>query len=134
MTAPVLPASLAEVMEESCDSYTVGRDAARVGGHVFINLKRVLSKSAELLVVPIAPAFEIVGGLKVSDNGFDAGAPGGAEDAEDSFSGVVHVRYVLLFIPDSLRFLTGDRRNLWHHRASCTPMYPCRGVPSGDGP
>ena len=70
MTAPVLPASLAEVMEESCDSYTVGRDAARVGGHVFINLKRVLRKSAELLVVPVAPAFEIVGGLKVSDDGF----------------------------------------------------------------
>lgn len=112
MTAPVLPASLAEVMEESCDSYTVGRDAARVGGHVFINLKRVLRKSAELLVVPVAPAFEIVEGLKVSDDGFDAGAPRGAEDAEDSFSGIVHVRYVLLFIPDSLRFLTGDRRNL----------------------
>lgn len=63
-------------------------------------------------MVSVAPAFEIVGGLKVSDDGFNAGAPGGAEDAEDSFSGVVHVRYVLLFIPDSLRFLTGDRRNL----------------------
>ena len=94
MTAPVLPACLAEVMEESCDSYTVGRDAARVSGHVFIYLKRVLSKPTILFMVTVAPAFEVVGGLKVCDDGFDAGAPGGAEDAEDTFFAIVHVRFV----------------------------------------
>ena len=129
VASPVLSTCLAEVVEESGDSNTVGRYAARVCGYVLINFKRVLSKSAVLLVVPVAPALEVVGGLKVCDNGFDAGAPGGAEDAEDTFSGVAHVRYVLLFIPDSCRFLTGDRINLWHRLASCTPMCPSPGVP-----
>ena len=90
----VLSACLAEVVEESGDSYALGRNAARVCGYVLINLKRVLSKSAVLLVVPVAPALEVVGGLKVSDDGFNAGAPGSAEDAEDTFSGVAHVRFV----------------------------------------
>ena len=46
-------------------------------------------------MVPVAPTLEVVGGLKVCDDGFYAGAPGGAEDAEDSFSSVAHVRFVL---------------------------------------
>ena len=134
VAAPILSACLAEVVEEGGDSYALGRYAARVCGYVLINLKRMLSKSTILLMVTVAPAFEVVGGLKVCDDGFDAGAPGGAEDAEDTFSGVAHVRYVLLFIPDSCTFLTGDRRNLLRLRASCTPRYHCPGVPSGDGP
>lgn len=90
----VLSACLAEVVEESSDSDTVRRDTTRMGGHIFIYFKRMLSKSTILLMVTVAPAFEVVGGLKVSDDGFDAGAPGGAEDAEDTFSGVAHVRFV----------------------------------------
>ena len=54
----------------------------------------MLSKPSVLLVVPVASAFEVVGGLKVCYDGFDAGAPGGAEDAEDTLSGVAHVRFV----------------------------------------
>ena len=94
MATAVLSACLAEVVEESGDSYALRRYAARVCGYVLINLKRVLSKSTVLLMVPVAPALEVVGGLKVCDDGFDAGAPGGAEDAEDTFSSVAHVRFV----------------------------------------
>ena len=101
VAAPILSACLAEVVEESSDSDTVRRDTTRMGGHVFIYLKRVLSKPTILFMVTVAPAFEVVGGLKVCDDGFDASAPRGAKDAEDSFSRVVHVRYVLLFIPDN---------------------------------
>ena len=39
MTTSVLSACLAEVVEESSDSYTVRRDSTRMGGHVFIYLK-----------------------------------------------------------------------------------------------
>ena len=94
VAAPILSACLAEVVEEGGDSYALGRYAARVCGYVLINLKRMLSKSTILLMVTVAPAFEVVGGLKVCDDGFDAGAPGGAEDAEDTFSGVAHIRFV----------------------------------------
>lgn len=110
VATPVLLACLPEVVEEGGDSDTVGRDPTRMGGHVFIYLKRVLSKSTVLLMVPVAPALEVVGGFKVSNDGFDACAPRGAENAEDSFPGAVHVRYVLL-LPDICRFLTGGRRN-----------------------
>ena len=56
-------------------------------------------------MVPVAPTLEVVGGLKVCDDGFYAGAPGGAEDAEDS-----SVRFE--YIPDDSLFLTDFFREI----------------------
>ena len=90
MTAAVLPACLAEVVEEGGDSNAVRGDTSRTCGYVFIDLKGVLCKPAVLLVMPVATAAEVVGGLKVSNDGVDAGTPGGTENAEDTVFGVVH--------------------------------------------
>ena len=63
--------------------------------HKVVHLKGMGPKPAGLLVVAVAPAFEVAGRLKVGDYGFDASAPRGAEDTEDALFVDVHVRFVL---------------------------------------
>ena len=55
----------------------------------------MLGKAPVLLVVTIAATLEVARSQEVVDNGFDAGAPGSAEDLTDPVFGIGHIRHSL---------------------------------------
>ena len=93
-TTTVAPASLAEVVKEGRNSDAVGGQAACMGAHMVIDLKRVGGEAATFLVMAMTTLSEVVRCLDVVDDGFDAWTLGGTEDSEDPLSiGVgYHVR------------------------------------------
>lgn len=86
-----LAVGLAEVVEEGDDRDTVGwEQQSRVRHHMVVYLNGVLRKPSDFLVMLVARTSEVVRRFEIVDDGFDAGAPGGAENAEDSVFDVFH--------------------------------------------
>lgn len=95
VTTAVVPSRLAQVVEQAHDSNAIGSVTVCVREHVLIHLKGMLGKATVLLVVTIAATLEVARGQEVVDNGFDAGAPGSAEDLTDPVFGIGHIRHSL---------------------------------------
>ena len=69
VTAPVLAACLAEVMEECRDCDAVWRKGPGMGAHVIVHLEGMGGQAAALPVVVVAPACEIAGRPEVVEYG-----------------------------------------------------------------
>ena len=93
VTTAVAPRGLAQIVEQAHYGNAVSGVTACMREHMLIHLKGVPGKASVLLVVAIAAALEVARGQEIVDNGFDAGAPGRAEDITDPVSGIRHVRH-----------------------------------------
>ncbi len=99
MATAVSLRGLAQIVEQSDDGNAVGRVTFSMREHMLVYFKGMLCKATVLLVMAVTPALEVTRGKEVVDNGFHAGAPGGAKDLADPVSCVCHSLHAYIYSP-----------------------------------
>ena len=94
VSATVTTSRLAQIVEQCRDGNGVCREAVGMSQHVIVHFHGVLGEPAVALVMPVAVTREVVGCLKVVDNGVRPRTTDRAKDTDDSVFDLCHVPMV----------------------------------------